>query len=174
MKKFLLTLICLMLLPVSGFAQVPPDMAFETRLEQVLLNKLQLKSALQPFEPGSQDQTVRTLIEGTPQVALIGNARVVGNRDDGTPSQLTFSVILLPDSQAIASRDRILEFANRWNGQMLPLKVVVQPNTVALMTSRLIDLNHPMQDDEIIGMYLFMMQTWQSVLNDLRQNGILP
>lgn len=174
MKKFVLALIYLFILPVSGHAQATPDTAFEERVERILLEQLQLRSARQPMEPGSPDLTVRTLIEGTPQVALIGNARIIGNRDDGSPSQLAFSVILIPDAESIASRDRILEVANRWNGQLLPLKVVVQPNTVALMTSRLIDLNHPVQDAEIVGMYVFIMQTWQGVQTDLRANGILP
>lgn len=172
--KLVLALICLILLPVAGHAQTTPEAAFEQRVERILLEQLQLRSTIQPMEQGSTDNSVRTLIEGTPQVALIGNARVIGNRDDGSASQLSFSVFLIPDAQSIASRELIMEFANRWNGQLLPLKVVVQPGTVALMTSRLIDLNHPMQDAEIVGMYVFIMQTWQSVLTDLRTNAYFP
>ena len=174
MKKLVLTLICVFLLPAAGYAQTTPDAAFEQRIERILLEQLQLRSTIQPLEAGSADLSVRTLIEGTPQVALIGNARIIGSRDDGSASQLSFSVLLIPDAQSIASRDLILEFANRWNGQLLPLKIVVQPGTVALMTSRLIDLNHPMQDAEIVGMYVFIMQTWQSVLTDLRTNAYFP
>lgn len=173
MKRFALVLLGLVLIPFTGHAQTTPDNAFEERLVRVLQEKLNLQSSREALESGSSDLSVRTLIEGTPQVALLGNARIVGNRDDGTPSQLSFSVVLIPDAVSVAPKDQILEFANRWNGQMLPLKVVVQPNTVAVMTSRLIDLNHGIVDDEIVGMYIFMMQTWQSILADLRTNAIL-
>lgn len=174
MKKFALVLFGLLILPVAGFAQTPADTAFEERVSQVLQEQLNLRSNVQALDAGGTDLAVKTLIEGTPQVALLGNARIVGNRDDGTPSQLSFSLILLPDAKFIADRATVLEFANRWNGQILPLRLVAQTDTVAMVTSRLIDLRYPMQDDEIVGMYVFMMQTWQSVLKDLQTNAIIP
>lgn len=174
MKKFALILFGLLMLPVTGFAQTAPDAAFEQRVSQILQERLNLRSNIQALDAGGTDLAVKTLIEGTPQVALIGNARIAGNREDGSPSQLSFSVILLPDAKSMADRQTVLEFANRWNGQILPLRIVAQPDTVAMVSSRLIDLNHPMQEDEVVGMYIFMMQTWQTVLNDLKANAILP
>ena len=113
MKKFALILLGLLLLPVSAHAQTTVDNAFEERVVRVLQERLNLQSTRDALDAGSSDLSVRTLIEGDPQVALLGNARVVGNRDDGTPSQLAFSVVLVPDSPSLAQREQILEFATQ-------------------------------------------------------------
>ena len=165
-------LLALTYLPAAAFAQTAPDKAFEDRVNRVLSEKLNLTSTEQTIDQASADTAVRTLINGDPQVVLLGNARVVGQLDDGTPSQLAFNIILLPDANTTVASANVREFANRWNGQQIPLKIIAQNNSVAVVVSRLIDLNYPMSDDEIVGMYVFMMQTWPRILADLRKSNI--
>ncbi len=172
MLRLATAILAVMLFPALAFGQTAPDKAFEDRVSLVLSEKLNLASTVQTIDQASADTAVRTLINGDPQVVLLGNARVVGQLDDGSPSQLAFNIILLPDANTTVAAANVREFANRWNGQQIPLKVIAQNNSVAVVVSRLIDLKYPMADDEIVGMYVFIMQTWPRILADLRKSNI--
>ncbi|WP_425405857.1 hypothetical protein [Hwanghaeella sp.] len=139
----------------------------------MLETALSIKANTQLLGQGNNESVVRALFQGEPNYAIIANANEVGKDGEGNATQLALTLILLPDASMNMSAAEIGSWVTRWNGQQLPIKVVPQEARIAVMTSRLVDLRYPIEDQEIVTMYLFLIQTWQQMVSDLESRGLL-
>ena len=179
------------LLPNASFAQskgatnlvflrVPDSLKdTEIHLAKILLERLKVNSSLQAPKGKPEDVVLRAQFKAVeeknmPSVVILIDTKIARRSDDGKPLAQVISITSFADIKLKQGRKiEILEWANKLNGQPVPMRVYISGDKVGLGRNLLNSVTFPLAENAVMDAFTRIYRAWGSMLTDLRKRDFI-
>jgi hypothetical protein len=178
------------LMPVGSFAQgtgkkmvflrVPDSLKdTEVHIAKLLLERLKVNSSLQMRKGNTDDLVLRASFnpnekQNLPKIVVLIDTRIVGRSKDKKPASQVISIASFADVKPKQDKaPALLEWANKWNSQTLPMRVYVSGDKIIAGRNLYNSTNAPLSENAITNAFTGVLRAWSPLLADLRKNELI-
>lgn len=151
----------------------------EARIAKLLLEKMNINSSLQVRGNNTEDLVLKVRInenqeKNLPTVAAVIDTRILTrNKDNKATSQLiniaSFADIKINEDKRL----ELLEWANKWNSQQLPMRIYVAGDRIVAARHLFNSHSAPLSENAVTGAFTGVLRAWGTLLADLRNNDLI-
>lgn len=180
-KKFCSFLLCLGFATTTIAASISPmdsNSAIETRVARVIKEQLLIETSLETVDAASGNIRVRTLIaenkeRGNPKIATYIDTAILVKKKGQVANQIIIVFSIADIGLVTKDRLKLLEWANNWNSNFGPIRVQITADELITSASVMVTSRAPVEEDQIVDIYLTVTQSWPGVVKSLRKQGLL-
>lgn len=166
-----------------GYAQtIPPansSKTVEVKIASLLKKKLNINTTLKVIDDKGDNLRVTTLFAADikkklPKVIAFIDTRVISQSKTGVASSQVISIFSMAEIKVdTKNRLKLLEWANAWNNNVLPIRIQISKNKIIAATNLVTTKSNPIDENIILSSYLSIIQIWPAIIQSLDKSKLL-
>lgn len=162
------------------FLRVPDSLKdTEIHISKLLLERLKLNSTLKAHKNNPEDLVVHTKFNPAPEhnlptIVMLVDTRIARRDQDSKPISQVIGITSVADLKLKEDqRGALLEWANRLNSQVVPMRVFVSGDKIVIGRNLYNSLQAPLPENAVIDSFTRLYRAWETLLVDMRKRGFL-
>ncbi len=151
----------------------------EVKISSLLKNKLKVNTSLKVTDNNGEDLRVVTLFgadkkKETPKVVVFIDTKVLSKDKAGLALSQVISIFSMAEIKVITKdRLKLLEWANAWNNNILPIRIQITKNQITAATNLVTTKSSPINENMVLSSYLSIIQIWPAIIKSLEKSKLL-
>ena len=162
----------------DALSPVDSGKEIESKIAGILKERLKIDSNLRVTDEKGENLRVVTIFnenteKNLPKIVVFIDTKVLSKRESEVLSQ-AISIFSTADISVDATdRLKLLEWANRWNGNTLPIRIQVVKEKIFATSNLVTTVSLPIAEERILQGFLDVIRIWPVIIDSLKKSGLL-